>query len=603
MSFKQAYLYPANPATTRGSSTKLSSHKDKVVYATGRTVIIRDLKNPALTRSYAGHIQNTTVARISPSGFYCASADAVGNVRVWDTVGEDQALKAEYRVLSGRINDLAWDGESKRIIAVGDGRDKFGHAFMMETGSSTGEIIGHSKAINAVAIRHQRPFRAVTAGDDAGIIFHNGVPFKYEKTIKTHTKFVQDVQFSPSGDHFVSVGSDYKIFLYDGKTGETISEITDSPHKGSIMAGSWSADGKSIVTSAADCTVKLWDIETQKAVTTWNLGAGVNNQQTGNTWSDNINIVSLSLSGDLNVFDPRDGDKPTRVFSAPQKAVNAITSPKNDETFLAGTADGRVFSYSSEESTVLAGEGHPSVITGITTSPEGDKAYSIGYDDHVREIDAASDSYLPAAAKTASQPKSIASAGDGTVFVSETELVEAFRSNQKIAQIKPKAAPTAVAASGSTVAIGTENHKTYLYNWNGSALSEVGTLENNTAPISVLAFSPDGTLLAAGDTKGKIVLYNVEKRSSVTTAWGAHTSRVNSLSWTSDSKNCASGSLDTNVYVWSVLKPLRRVAIKEAGPAGVNAVQWLGGGKDGKLVTSGADACVRLWEVTFPAVN
>lgn len=71
-----------------------------------------------------------------------------------------------------------------------------------------------------------------------------------------------------------------------------------------------------------------------------------------------------------------------------------MVSTKDHQTFLAGTADGRVFSYSSEESTLLAGEGHPSVITGITASPEGDKAYSIGYDDHVREIDAASDSYL-----------------------------------------------------------------------------------------------------------------------------------------------------------------------------------------------------------------
>lgn len=42
-------------------------------------------------------------------------------------------------------NDLEWDGESKRIIAVGDGREKFGHAFMMDTGTSTGEIIGHTK--------------------------------------------------------------------------------------------------------------------------------------------------------------------------------------------------------------------------------------------------------------------------------------------------------------------------------------------------------------------------------------------------------------------------------------------------------------------------
>ncbi|KAF6764248.1 WD-repeat-containing protein [Ephemerocybe angulata] len=605
MSYKKSFLFPANPTTARGSSTKLSSNKDKVVYASGKTVIVRDLKSPALTTVYNGHIQNTTVARISPSGYYCASADAVGNVRVWDVVGEEQILKGEYRVLSGRINDLSWDGESKRIVAVGDGRDKFGHAFMMDSGSSTGEIIGHSKAINAVAIRHQRPFRAATAGDDATIIFHSGVPFKYDKTIKTHTKFVQDVQFSPSGDQFVSVGSDSKIFLYDGKTGETLAEVTESPHKGSIMAASWSADSKSVVTSSADCTVKLWDAETQKAVTSWTVGSGVDHQQTGNTWNDNVNIVSLSLSGDLNVFDPRVGDKPTRVFSAPQKAVTSIISTK-DDTFFAGSADGRVYSYSitKEDSSQVGGEGHPAVVTGIAASPSSDLAYSVGYDDHVRELDTASETYQPAAVKTAAQPKSIAATDDGSLFVAETELVEVFRSNQKVTELKPKSAPTAVAASGSTVAIGAENNKTYLFTWSGKELSEIGVLEKNTAPISVLAFSPDGTMLAAGDTKGKIVLYNVSKQESITSHWGAHTSRVNSLSWTANSQNCASGSLDTNVYVWSVAKPLRRVAIKEAsGPGGVNAVQWLAGGKDGVLVSSGADAVVRVWSITFPPVN
>jgi len=52
---------------------------------------------------------------------------------------------------------------------------------MFDTGSSTGEIMGHSKIINAVSIRAQRPFKAVTAGDDATIVFHSGVPFKHEK--------------------------------------------------------------------------------------------------------------------------------------------------------------------------------------------------------------------------------------------------------------------------------------------------------------------------------------------------------------------------------------------------------------------------------------
>ncbi len=64
-------------------------------------------------------------------------------VNIWDIVGEDQVLKGGYKVLSDRMwvfvksyschqtqawavdsNDLSWDGESKRIIAVGDGKEK-----------------------------------------------------------------------------------------------------------------------------------------------------------------------------------------------------------------------------------------------------------------------------------------------------------------------------------------------------------------------------------------------------------------------------------------------------------------------------------------------
>lgn len=44
----------------------------------------------------------------------------------------------------------------------------------MDTGTSTGEITGHSKVINAVSIRQQRPYKAVTASDDGTIVFHQG---------------------------------------------------------------------------------------------------------------------------------------------------------------------------------------------------------------------------------------------------------------------------------------------------------------------------------------------------------------------------------------------------------------------------------------------
>ena len=62
--------------------------------------------------------------------------------------------------------------------------------------------------------------------------------------------------------------------------------------------------------------------------------------------------------------------------------------------------------------------------------------------------------YRPASSKTAAQPKSVAIAGDSTVFISEIDTVEAFRFNQKVFEQKPKYQPGAIAAHGSVVAIG-----------------------------------------------------------------------------------------------------------------------------------------------------
>ena len=45
---------------------------------------------------------------------------------------------------------------------------------MFDTGSSAGHIIGHSKILNAVSIRRQRPFRAATGSDDLTIGFYHG---------------------------------------------------------------------------------------------------------------------------------------------------------------------------------------------------------------------------------------------------------------------------------------------------------------------------------------------------------------------------------------------------------------------------------------------
>lgn len=90
------------------------------------------------------------------------------------------------------------------------------HAFHFDTGSSLGEVSGHTKPINSVSIRPCRPIRAVTASDDFSLNFYTGTPYKFAKSIKVHTRFVHCVRYSPDGSMFASAGADGKV-LSDGQ--------------------------------------------------------------------------------------------------------------------------------------------------------------------------------------------------------------------------------------------------------------------------------------------------------------------------------------------------------------------------------------------------
>ena len=139
----------------------------------------------------------------------------------------------EYSIIAGRINDIAWDGESQRIIAVGEGKERFGHCITADSGNTCGEVSGHSSQINSVSIRQQRPLRAATGSDDTSMVFYHGAPFKFNtKLQEQHNNYIYGTEFSPDGNALVSVGSDKKVWIYDGKTGEAQKQIGDSQHTG-----------------------------------------------------------------------------------------------------------------------------------------------------------------------------------------------------------------------------------------------------------------------------------------------------------------------------------------------------------------------------------
>lgn len=83
-------ILAAAPSTQRGLPTPLSADPkgERIAYASGKSVFVRSIDDPAQSKQYTQHTANTTVARFSPSGFYVASGDASGTVKVWDCVGE-----------------------------------------------------------------------------------------------------------------------------------------------------------------------------------------------------------------------------------------------------------------------------------------------------------------------------------------------------------------------------------------------------------------------------------------------------------------------------------------------------------------------------------
>ncbi|EAW13802.1 WD40 repeat domain-containing protein [Aspergillus clavatus NRRL 1] len=601
-------IWAANPSTTRGQPTQLSSDAkgERLAYASGKSIFLRSIDNPAVARQYTEHKAQTTVARFSPSGFYVASGDATGLVRVWDCVG-DGITKGEYSIINGRINDLAWDGDSQRIIAVGDGKQRYGHCITWDSGNTVGEIYGHTQQINSVSIKQQRPLRAAAAGDDKSMVFYHGAPFKFNTGIRDkHTNYIYGVGFSPDGSTLVSVGADRRIWLYDGKTGEAKGQIGEGEHQGSIFAVSWAKDSKKFVTASADRTVKIWDVEAGKASQSWTLGeegsANVRDQQVGVVWppgrSDNL-LISLSLSGDLNYL-VEGTPAPRQVVQGHQKSITSLTqshSEGNNDTLWTGSSDGRVCSWDVSNGTADEADGdcHSAYVAGLATTQEGTgRIYSVAWDDTIRSVDVGAKTYTGSNSKLSGQPKSVA-AGDSIVLVGTSEGVEIYQDGQKSGDFKPKSAVTAVAAHGRVAAVGGEDSSVQICDISSSSLSPKTDIKASRNPVSALAFSPDGTLLAIGDSRGRVLVYKVADGSLVTDRWTAHTARITSIAWNESGTLVASGSLDTNIFVWSLASPGDWLQVSNAHKEGVNGVAWLAGGS--KIASAGADAAVKVWKV------
>ena len=256
----QARLVPG-PSLERGHALAIKAHpkEPKLIYCFGKYVIVRSLNDAGDNFVYRGHKHTVGAAAFAPNGFWVASGDANGFLRVWAWDNPEHILKVEVQVFAGAIKDVQWDGESKRIVVVGAGSNIKTKCVMWDTGNAVGEMVGHQKTVLSVAYRQQRPFRIFTGGEDFKCVFYKGPPFKLDHSCTEHSNYVNQVTYSRDGSHIASVGSDKKIVLYEGKEG-TVEETFPVKHQGSVYCVAFSEDGTKLITGGADKALKVWKV-------------------------------------------------------------------------------------------------------------------------------------------------------------------------------------------------------------------------------------------------------------------------------------------------------------------------------------------------------
>jgi hypothetical protein len=139
------------------------------------------------------------------------------------------------------------------------------------------------------------------------------------------------------------------------------------------------------------------------------------------------------------------------------------------------------------------------------------------------------------------------------------------------------------------VALGGPSKVVRVYNTaDGSLAFE---MRKHTEWITAAEFSPDGVLLATGDRNNGLIVWESQTGREFHDLRG-HASFITDVSWRLDSNVLASSSEDGTVKLWEMENGGN---IKNIGAHGGGALS-VRFAKDGRLVTTGRDRVVRLWD-------
>lgn len=157
----------------------------------------------------------------------------------------------------GEIYSVAID-EKRKTALIGDG-EEFLYRMNLDTNKIEFKEKIHTDSIISIRYSFDKSVY-LTASMDGIINIYNGEDHKLLLKIEDNTEEIMWTDWHSKGLVFSFGTSSGAAYVYNAKNGECMKSLFG--HNDSCTAGSFSLDGKFLLTASSDKTVKIWELKT-----------------------------------------------------------------------------------------------------------------------------------------------------------------------------------------------------------------------------------------------------------------------------------------------------------------------------------------------------
>ena len=372
------------------------------------------------------------------------------------------------------------------------------------------------------------------------------------RTLDGHAASVSGVALMADGQRAVSASEDRTLKVWDLESGRALRTLEG--HAAFVACVAVTADGQRAVSGSGDNTLKVWDLESGRALRTleghssYVYGVAVT--------ADGQRAVSASEDRTLKVWDLESG-RALCTLEGHASYVYGVALMTDGQRAVSASWDNTLKVWDLESGRVLRTlEGHAAYVYGVAVTADGRRAVSASHDRTLQVWDLESgralrtleghSSYIYGVAVTADGRRAVSASEDRTLKVWDLKSGCALRTLEGNSFLVSAVAVTAdgrraVSASGDNT----------LKVWDLESGCALRTLEGNSFLVSAVAVTADGRRAVSASLDKTLQVWDLENGRALRTLEG-HTSYVYGVAVTADGRRAVSASWDKTLKVWDL---------------------------------------------------